>query len=107
MLQVLSLQSGEDLPFSYSYLSDDKVVEYRNDALHGNVERAIALSDYYDLWKDDRADGEFWGRVAAEHGGCQELRRYQYRFLRFDPYRNDVERVRGWVARKDKACEGK
>lgn len=106
MLQAQSLQFGEEFPFSHSYLSDDKVIEYRKDALQGNIERAIALSDYYDLWKDDRADGEFWGRLAAEFGGCQELRRYYYRFLRFDPYRSDVERVRTWIARRDKACEG-
>jgi hypothetical protein len=95
-----------DFPGTEYHLTDDKIAAYRAAALRGEVEPAVALSDYYDLWKNDSHNGEFWGRLAAEHGGCQELRRYQYRFLRFVPYPylNTPERQRMWLERKDRTC---
>jgi hypothetical protein len=93
-----------DFPWSEYYLTDDKVAAYRAAALRGEVEPAVALSDYYDLWKDDRETGEFWGRLAAEYGGCQELRRFHYRYLRQLTPPNTPERQRAWVERRDQAC---
>ncbi len=93
-----------DFPWSDYYLSQDQVTAHRAAALRGDVEAAVALSNYYDLWKDDRETGEFWGRLAAEHGACQELRRFHYRFLRDRTPLNTPERQRAWAERRDRAC---
>ena len=105
ILSCTSVEASDpkETPAGEFALSPEQIKDYRQSALNGNARLAARLADYYEYWSSDSINAEFWARLAAEHGGCEELVRYRP-YLKQLPHLNSPERQREWRERKEKAC---
>ena len=82
-------------------LSDTEVKALQDKALNGDPKAAFRLSLFYDIYRRDYKEGDFWTMIAAENGDPSGEYNFGFK-LKDDPDPKNRQRAIFWLKRAAK-----